>query len=66
MHACRQPEKASLYQDEHPNHRVSITRGFEITATEITNVEYEAFDPAHREERGRMGFSVQDYEVLSN
>ena len=64
MHACRQPEKASLYQDEHPNHRVSITRGFEITATEITNVEYEAFDPAHREERGRMGFSIQDYEAV--
>ena len=58
-----QPEKASLSQDEHPNHRVSITRDFEITATEITNVEYEAFDPAHRAERGRMGFSIQDYEA---
>ena len=33
MHACRQPEKASLSQDEHPNHRVSITRAFEIAAT---------------------------------
>jgi|EP01043_Picozoa_sp_COSAG02_P005765 sulfatase modifying factor 1 len=50
--------------DERHNHRVSITKPFEIGATEVTNAEYEAFDPSHRETRGRLGFSVQDYEAV--
>jgi sulfatase modifying factor 1 len=50
--------------DERHNHRVTISRDFEMTATEVTNRQFEAFDPAHRQQRGRLGFSVQDYEAV--
>jgi formylglycine-generating enzyme required for sulfatase activity len=34
--------------DESPAHRVKITRGFSIGASEVTNAEYRAFDPARK------------------
>ena len=34
--------------DESPAHRVKITRAFSIGASEVTNAEYRAFDPAHK------------------
>lgn len=34
--------------DEAPAHRVRLTRGFEIGATEVTNAEFRRFDPAHK------------------
>jgi formylglycine-generating enzyme required for sulfatase activity len=49
--------------DERVNHKVTISEPFEVGALEVTNAEYEAFDPAHRAQRGRFGFSVQDYEA---
>jgi len=39
--------------DEHPSHTVRITRPFHMGAYQVTNAQYEAFDPAHREIRGK-------------
>ena len=37
--------------------------GFKMSATEITNAQYEAFDPSHKELRGYKGFSRADDEA---
>ncbi len=50
--------------DEKPVHPVRITGPFEIGATEVTNVQYERFAPAHRKLRGKMGFSKADDEAV--
>ena len=50
--------------DESPVHAVTITTGFKMSATEITNKQYEAFDPAHNKLRGTNGFSLQDDEAV--
>jgi len=34
--------------DESPRHHVSITQPFYMASTEVTNAQYEAFDPEHR------------------
>ena len=46
--------------DEHPTHKVSISKPFYIGIFEVTNAQYEQFDPAHnplvfrrRQKRGR-------------
>lgn len=51
--------------DESPAHRVRITRPFSISAHEVTNAQYEAFDPAHRELRGKFGNSRADDEPVA-
>ncbi len=38
--------------DEAPAHRVRITRAFYLGAGEVTNAQYEKFDPAHKRLRG--------------
>lgn len=50
--------------DEQPIHRVRLTAGFRMSATEITNAQYEAFDPGHRALRGKRGFSTGDDEAV--
>lgn len=50
--------------DERPVHAVTITSGFKMSATEITNKQYEAFDPSHSQLRGKNGFSLQDDEAV--
>jgi len=50
--------------DERPVHKVTISRGFFICATEVTNAQYERFDPDHRRLRGRLGFSKGDDEAV--
>jgi len=50
--------------DEHPAHLVAITRPFYIAVTEVTNAQYERFDPKHRALRGKMGFSKDDDEAV--
>jgi len=43
--------------DEKSAHRVRITRAFYMGAFEVTNAQYEPFDPAHRKLRGKLGYS---------
>jgi sulfatase modifying factor 1 len=50
--------------DERPAHRVVLTRPFLMAATEVTNAQYEQFDPAHRALRGKRGLSTEDDEAV--
>jgi len=50
--------------DERPAHRVTISRPFYLGATEVTNAQYEKFDPAHRKLRGKLGMSREDDEAV--
>ena len=49
--------------DERPAHRVTISRPFYLGATEVTNAQYEKFDPEHRKLRGKLGMSKEDGEA---
>jgi sulfatase modifying factor 1 len=51
--------------DESPNHRVSISRGFRIGALEVTNEQYEQYDPDHRKLRGSHGMSLLGFEAVT-
>ena len=55
---------AKYNRDEGPVHKVVISNPFKMSAYEITNIEYEQFDPSHRELRGKYGFSVEDDEAV--
>lgn len=50
--------------DESPVHKVIISRSFKMSAIEITNRQYEEFDSAHRQLRGKNGFSTEDDEAV--
>ncbi len=50
--------------DERPAHQVTISRPLLIGATEVTNAQYEQFDPEHRRLRGKLGFSTEDDEAV--
>ncbi|HOF41866.1 MAG TPA: SUMF1/EgtB/PvdO family nonheme iron enzyme, partial [Candidatus Hydrogenedentes bacterium] len=50
--------------DEAPAHEVTISKPFHLAATEITNAQYEAFDPEHRAFRGEKGFAKDDDEAV--
>jgi sulfatase modifying factor 1 len=50
--------------DERPVHRVSIAKAFYMAVTEVTNAQYEQFDPEHSKYRGRRGFSREDNEAV--
>ena len=47
--------------DEAPRREVKVD-AFRMSATEITNAQYEAFDPTHK--RGEQGFSMGDDEAV--
>lgn len=49
--------------DEHPSHRVRITKSYYMGVHEVTNSEYEVFDPGHSKLRGKLGFSKNDDEA---
>lgn len=49
--------------DESPQHRVSFSRAFRMSACEITNSQYEEFDPSHLRENG---FSEGDEDAVVN
>jgi formylglycine-generating enzyme required for sulfatase activity len=51
--------------DESPAHKVRITRAFSLGVTEVTNAQYEQFDPGHKEFRGRDGVSKADDEPVT-
>jgi formylglycine-generating enzyme required for sulfatase activity len=52
--------------DEQPVHRVIISKPFYMSATEVTNAEYEQFEPNHRRFRGIKGLSNEDDEAVVN
>jgi len=50
--------------DERPVHRVTISESFYMAVTEVTNAQYEQFDPKHKKLRGKLGFSKEDNEAV--
>jgi formylglycine-generating enzyme required for sulfatase activity len=50
--------------DEHPTHTVKISKPFYAGMYEVTNAQYEQFDPSHKKYRGRNGFSKADDEAV--
>ena len=50
--------------DERPLHEATIRRLFFMGVTEVTNVQYEQFDPQHKQLRGKLGFSKEDDEAV--
>jgi formylglycine-generating enzyme required for sulfatase activity len=50
--------------DERPVHTVTISRPFHMSATEVTNAQYEQFDPEHKNLRGKRGLSKGDDEAV--
>jgi len=50
--------------DERPRHAVTISRPLYMGQFEVTNAQYEQFDPSHRERRGELGFSKGDHEAV--
>jgi formylglycine-generating enzyme required for sulfatase activity len=50
--------------DEQPVHKVSISRQFYMGVYEVTNTQYEKFDPTHRHLRGKLGFSIENDEAV--
>lgn len=52
--------------DEAPMHKVIISRPFKMSATEITNIQYEAFRPEHRQLRGKDCVCASDNEPVTN
>ncbi|MCD7936689.1 MAG: SUMF1/EgtB/PvdO family nonheme iron enzyme [Tannerellaceae bacterium] len=51
-------------RDEAPIHQVTIARAFYMSATEVTNAQYEQFDPDHKSLRGKFGLSQADDEAV--
>jgi sulfatase modifying factor 1 len=50
--------------DERPVHKVNITQSFSVSATEVTNAQYEQFEAEHRALRGKLGYSKEDNEAV--
>lgn len=53
-----------IHADEAPIHKVTISKSFLMGATEVTNAQYELFDPGHKELRGKNGLSKADDEAV--
>lgn len=50
--------------DEQPVHKVTISKPFYMGVYEVTNTQYERFDPTHRYLRGKLGFSIENDEAV--
>jgi len=50
--------------DETPVREVAIARPFAMSATEVTNAQYEQYDPKHKALRGKLEFSKEDDEAV--
>ena len=50
--------------DERPAHRVTINQPFYLGVTQVTNDQYEWFDPLHAYLRGKQGFSIDGEEAV--
>jgi formylglycine-generating enzyme required for sulfatase activity len=51
--------------DEAPAHRVKISKPYYLGACEVTNAQYEQFDPGHKRFRGLQGASKTDDEPVT-
>jgi len=60
-----QEEWRSRDADESPAHRVRISRPFLLSSTEVTNAQYERFDPDHAKMRGKFGIPKGDDEPVT-
>jgi len=61
---ARLPHRRSGDYDEAPARPVTISRPFYMAALQVTNAQYEQFDPGHRSLRGKQGFSTGDDEAV--
>lgn len=52
--------------DEHPKHKVKISKPFQIATCEVTNAQYELFDPDHRKQQVKFGASKGDDEAVTH
>ena len=52
--------------DEAPVHKIVISDPFRMSVAEITNAQYEAFCPGHKNLRGTLGFSTEDDDAVIN
>jgi formylglycine-generating enzyme len=52
--------------DESPAHRVTISQPFHLGTCEVTNAQYEQFDPEHKKLRGLGGASRTDDEPVTS
>jgi len=50
--------------DERPAHGVALSKPFYMAVREVTNRDYELFDPSHAYLRGKQGFSIDDSEAV--
>ena len=51
--------------DEQPVHPVKLSRSFEMSVAEVSNLQYEEFDPAHRKLRGaKAKLSTEDDDAV--
>ncbi|AQQ09686.1 Serine/threonine-protein kinase pkn1 [Sedimentisphaera cyanobacteriorum] len=50
--------------DEKPVHQVTVTQPFYMASTEVTNAQYEQFDPEHSTFRGLRGVSSEDNDAV--
>ena len=50
--------------DERPAHDVTISQPFSMSICQVTNAQYEQFDPDHSKLRGKLGFSKEDDEAV--
>jgi sulfatase modifying factor 1 len=51
--------------DEQPARDVTISQPFYLGTFEVTNAQYERFDPSHRRYRGRYGYSTGDNDAVT-
>jgi len=58
-------EWLSRDSDESPAHKVRITMSFLMGAHEVTNAQFEMFDPQHKKWRGQVGGSKADDEPVT-
>jgi formylglycine-generating enzyme required for sulfatase activity len=57
--------RSIFIQDEFPTRNIHITQPFEISKYEITNAQYEKFDPSHKSWRGHfMNISSEDDDAV--
>ena len=50
--------------DENPVRKVTISKQFFISSCEVTNAQYELFDPDHINSRGKRGLSIEPDEAV--